>query len=602
MSDWGIGHRVRGRYDVRSVIKGGMGTVYIAYDGIHQEMLALKTLHEHLFLEQADARQRFLAEARSWLNVEFHPNIVLARTVEIIENRPVLFLEYVSGGNLREWIGRSGGDLIGAVRLAIQLCDGMAHAYARGVAVHRDIKPENCLMTDDGVLKLTDFGLAKVGDQITHLETRAAPQARGGERLTRVGTSMGTPEYMAPEQFRSGRDVDLRADVYSFGVMMHEMIAKTRPVRAHMNSGESWATAHEFLAPIPLLSSSSTMNSLVQRCLAKAPADRFSNFGEVRSELEKVYVEVWGSSAPAPPTSQQVRRISDLNLNNRGMAAAEFGEYQEAIVLYDRALKQNPAHAGTWNNKGNALRKLNRIEAAQNCYQRALTIDSNHALASANLGSLFLELERFEEARKHLERATKLDATNARSWRVLGLVYEGEQASAMALDCYDQAISIDSRFGEAHLSKGMLLVKLHQNEAAIGCLKKAVELDSTDSERWFQLGNGFGQMGQHELAIEHCDQALAQATDDWRTADGSLRAPHAWGLKAASFLLLGQFQAALDCYERCTDLEPTDGRGWIGRAACLIAVGRTEEAQACLSTANSLGVSQAEIDDIFGSS
>src|SRR5919197_3096389 len=112
--------------------------------------------------------EHFMQAAQTWINLDAHANLVQAHFVELIDGQPLLFLEYVSGGDLRDWLGipRLTHDLPQVVRLAMQCCDAMVHALAQGVQVHRDIKPSNCLITADGALKLTDVGVASVFDRL----------------------------------------------------------------------------------------------------------------------------------------------------------------------------------------------------------------------------------------------------------------------------------------------------------------------------------------------------------------------------------------------------------------------------------------------------
>src|SRR5262249_46963491 len=138
--------------------------------------------------------------------------------VERIEGKPFIFLEYVSGGDLLSLLQAAPLDTRQTVRLAVQICDGMSHALANGITAHRDLKPNNCLVSTDGILKVTDFGVARVAKG-------AGAVPINSERRGPVGTLF----YMAPEQWDDAFAVNKRADVYAFGIMLYQMIPRRPP-------------------------------------------------------------------------------------------------------------------------------------------------------------------------------------------------------------------------------------------------------------------------------------------------------------------------------------------------------------------------------------
>src|SRR5262249_10006760 len=150
--------------------------------------------------------ERVVQATQAWIGLGEHSNITQAHRVEIVDGQPLVFLEHVSGGSLKDWIGlpRLAQDLPQLVRLAIQCCDGLLHASAHGLTVHGQIVPQNCLMTRDGVLKVTDLGLALLVPMSA--DTGAVPAT-----------------YMAPEQVDDPTHMDVHTDVYAFGVMLFQM-------------------------------------------------------------------------------------------------------------------------------------------------------------------------------------------------------------------------------------------------------------------------------------------------------------------------------------------------------------------------------------------
>ena len=315
-SDWQVGEWLHDRWEIYKILKGGMGVVYIVYDQELHEPFAVKTFQDEVFSRNPDIAERFTREAFTWIHLDSHPNIVQARMVHHLQGKPYLFLEYVSGGDLSQWVGtpRLTKNLLQALDFALQFCDGMNYAISKGLRVHRDIKPQNCLVTQDNVLKITDFGLAKVFDntEAHGEEPLQAPNMRPQERagilgrlftkgrgksvgsnrfphvdrnslsVSRTGMGAGTVTHMAPEQFDDAKHVELRADIYSFGVMLFQMITGQLPFSGR--TVQEIEHKHKTQAPPRLGSQDIRLRGLVEKCLAKKPDDRFSSFSEVRRE------------------------------------------------------------------------------------------------------------------------------------------------------------------------------------------------------------------------------------------------------------------------------------------------------------------------------
>ena len=204
---------------------GGMGAVYKAYDEKLHRVVALKLLSpEHI--AQADRRRRFLQEARaaSALN---HPHILTVYEFGEDDGKPYMATEYVEGETLRQKITAHALPLKAALEIALQIAEGLAKAHAAGI-IHRDLKPENLMISRDGYAKILDFGIAKLvarRERVLAADSREKTLIRSD---TQSGTIMGTVNYMSPEQLL-GKRVDLRCDIFSFGVVLCEMLTGARP-------------------------------------------------------------------------------------------------------------------------------------------------------------------------------------------------------------------------------------------------------------------------------------------------------------------------------------------------------------------------------------
>lgn len=143
-NDFKIGDRIQNRWEVHRILKGGMGLVYFVYDHEIHDAFAVKTISDEMLRNNPNAATRFTQEALAWVSLDCHPNIAAARMVRAINGKPHIFLELVTGGDLSKWIGtaRLRNNVFQVLAFALQFCDGMSHAYSKGIRVHRDIKPE----------------------------------------------------------------------------------------------------------------------------------------------------------------------------------------------------------------------------------------------------------------------------------------------------------------------------------------------------------------------------------------------------------------------------------------------------------------------------
>ena len=386
----GLGDWIGGRFEIFDVHEGGMSRVYVAHDHLGRagrSVVALKTLKEDLINNRV-RRSRFATECRLWVQLGQHPNIVQAHSVEILEGLPYVVLELVQGGDLARWIGSPRLHLAQVMRFGVQFCQGMEHAVRQGLHCHRDIKPGNLLITENGTLKITDFGLARVCEEMVAVrpelpdgsiplaatsrpqrivwtdprdrqgspiggaasaagsrqegpaagsspsagaksgeeDSRSAADPRvqksqpnvtpptdemdssdvalsmvvGNPRLTRTGARLGTGAYMAPEQFRDPASVDVRADIYAFGVVLFEMITGKLPFQ-----GRSLAALdrqHSRNEPPSLVSAiphryarlAPEIDQIVHRCLKKDPAERFKTMADLRKALAALLTRMGG--------------------------------------------------------------------------------------------------------------------------------------------------------------------------------------------------------------------------------------------------------------------------------------------------------------------
>ncbi|HJZ58809.1 MAG TPA: serine/threonine-protein kinase, partial [Gemmataceae bacterium] len=238
--------------------QGGMGAVYLARQTALDRPVALKLIRPRG--DDPTFAERFAREAKALAKLA-HPNVVAVYESGEAGGLPYLVMEYVDGVTLRDAMRE--GKLTAAAALAVvpQLCDALEYAHSQGV-VHRDVKPENILLTRDGRVKIADFGLAKVTDP-------------AGLSLTGTRQAMGTPHYMAPEQWEKPGEVDHRADIYALGVVLYELLTGELPLG-------------RFDPPSQKVRLDVRVDEVVLRALAKEPGRRYQHAGDVKTDLERI--------------------------------------------------------------------------------------------------------------------------------------------------------------------------------------------------------------------------------------------------------------------------------------------------------------------------
>jgi eukaryotic-like serine/threonine-protein kinase len=250
--------------------EGGMGVVYKAEDTKLKRTVALKFLPSEL-TRDAEAKERFIQEAQAASSLDHNSICTVHEIGETDDEQIFIAMACYEGETLKKKIERRAMALDEAIRVAIQVGEGLAKAHAQGI-VHRDIKPANIIVTDDGVAKILDFGLAKLAGQV---------------RLTKTSSTLGTVAYMSPEQAR-GDEVDSRTDIWSLGVVLYEMIAGRLPFKGEHEQAMMYSILNEEPLPLPSLRPdlSKDIQSVFGKALAKAPEERYQHINEMVADLK----------------------------------------------------------------------------------------------------------------------------------------------------------------------------------------------------------------------------------------------------------------------------------------------------------------------------
>ncbi len=300
-----------GRYEIVDELgKGAMGVVYLAKDPLIGRLVALKTFRVGFSAEDEELQQfrsRFVREAQS-AGILSHPNIVTIHDVvdEADSGMCFIAMEYVRGSNLKTILQQPEPlPFEFVVSIISQVGDALDFAHSRGV-IHRDVKPANILITADNKVKITDFGIARLGSS----------------NLTMEGQLLGTPNYMAPEQIQ-GREVDHRADIFSLGVVLYEMLTRRKPfqgenltVVTHRIVHEPFASPDDFVGSLP-----EGIKAVIARALEKDPARRYPSASLLAADLQKLLLRPPAAAQPDLDDTSATQEVTPVGIPARSAAA-----------------------------------------------------------------------------------------------------------------------------------------------------------------------------------------------------------------------------------------------------------------------------------------
>jgi tetratricopeptide (TPR) repeat protein len=601
--EWTPGSVIEDVYTVQEVLRGGMGTVYIVFDSQNVDFYALKTFQEAYLWDEKVVRQ-FIKEAEIWVNLERHPHIVQAQKVKLIEGKPYLFLEYITGTDLGRLLDRKPLTLGQSLEFAIQFCEGMDYAFRKLGLIHRDIKPANCMITREGVLKITDFGLGKL---------RTEQQSPGGQVMitgkTPVSRSFsatmgmaGTLPFMAPELFSEEGEAGIKSDIYAFGIVLYMMLIGSNPFNS--DSPSKILSNHISLQPDSPRSLKSEvpleLSELVMKCLNKEPDERYESFEDIRKELQIIYRAATGGDY-IPLVVEDT--FSEDDWLNKGLSLDSLGRFNEAVLTFDRVLSLHPGsikaliykgrsllNSGKarealscmgkgmklapenwelWFYSGESLWKLNDTGRALPCFDRALELAGQDSVILGRKGKLLYELDRHSDALACYDAALSLNPRAADIWSEKGNLLISMGQSEAAIDCINQSLEINPRSRDALYNQGRALLSLGFFSKAISGLEKCLAIDRDFADAWLIMGDCHREYGNNDEALNSYRRAL-------EIRPGSLE-PYLRCIELEKET--GDFEEARELIEKALSIEPTNPRLHLERAYILFRLGYLDAAR-----------------------
>src|ERR1700722_15812613 len=332
---------------------GGMGEIYKARDSRLNRIVAVKILAPGR-TRDPERRRRFVQEAQSASGLN-HPNIITIHDILSEGDTQYMVMEHVSGKTLHELVAQGRLPVAQVLQISAQMANALTAAHVAGI-IHRDLKPANVMVTSSGLVKILDFGLAKLTDPTARMRSQdGGDSSQSGEPVTLTaappltveGSIMGTVNYMSPEQ-AEGLKVDARSDIFSFGAVLYEIVTGQRAFDGDSGISTLSAVLRDEVKPISEIAPEvpAELDAIIARCLRKSPAERWQSTTEVAAALKSLRLRLdsevpAAAVAPSAPVSSAVRKNGSKKIVWIGLACAG------VVVLAVAGLWWRTQHAGT---------------------------------------------------------------------------------------------------------------------------------------------------------------------------------------------------------------------------------------------------------------
>ncbi|TVL99933.1 MAG: hypothetical protein CV087_16055 [Candidatus Brocadia sp. WS118] len=551
MNIYPSGTIIANRYEVvqgpheKPSLAGGMGLVYLCVD--HSEdghPVALKTFRPE-YLPNREARDRFLREGSTWIQLGKHPHIVRCHRVFRSEVGAEVFfvLELIAAfedkrdASLRCWLTPGKPlPIAQALLFALHIARGMQQVTTEILGlVHRDLKPENVLIGQDGLARITDFGLVQVIEEINKTFIAGSPveiEMSVLQRTQKMHGIVGTPRYMAPEQWKS-EALDARTDIYAFGCILFEMTTGKFAISgnnlAEIKAAQMAGKNCEIPIDLP-----ENLRKLLSQCLRVDRNDRFREWNEVVTNMAEVYARITGKTPPESidfATDAYAEQLAaGLSYYAIGISYTDIGKFPVARAYFEKVLsvahaaKERRLESAALGGLGNVATQLGDAHRAIEFYEQYLAIareiDDRHGegVALGNLGNVYRRLGDARRAiafyEQHLSIVRELGDHYGEGAALgnLGTVYELLGDTHRAIAFYKQRLAIARVLGDRY-AEGRTLGNLGNAYFQLGDARQSIQFHQQDLAIARELGDRYGE----GVALGNLGNAYA-LLEDWRKA------------------------------------------------------------------------------------
>src|SRR3989440_5511514 len=567
-----------GRYQLLSCIgQGGMGAVYKAADTrFNNRPVAIKEMSSAGLtptrLQEAEAA--FEHEAHLLADL-LHPNLPRIYEHFTENDRSYLVMDFIEGQTLEEYLEQKGGGPLPIDQVIIwaeQLCDVLNYLHShQPPIIFRDLKPANVMISDSGHVYLIDFGIARF--------------FKPGKQHDTV--ALGSPGYAAPEQYGKAQSTP-RSDIYSLGALLHHLLTGVDPSEQPFFFRDA-SQLNPAIDP--------AFDTLLKQMLAMDSDRRPASAQEVLNALK-------GAATNQPRSTSRPLGYTQDPLLDQAYALYTQKRLDEAIVMYNRALKTNNTNPLGWQGYGLSQRLKGLNQDALSSFEHALQLDPGLVTSWNGKGTVLGTLRRHQEALDAFEHALQLEPHNAAAWNGKGAALHALGRSKQALDALDKALRSDPLLVQAWYNKGLLLHDLGRYRDAEQAFQEAINRDHRFAQAYFGRGQAFYALQRLKQALQMFDQAVQKdpayveawnrrgnVLDEMRDTTRALQSyeralqidPHyapAWSGKGGVQRQLGQYYDALKAYNFALDIDPNFALAWNGKGNTLYNLRNFHEALA----------------------
>ena len=501
--------------------KSGMGVVYLVTNRKYSRPFVLKTFQN----ENNNSIERFRSEAEVWVSVGIHPNIVQALFADEINEKLFIGAEYIApdeyGRNtITNYLKQGGTSNQNIIKWTAQFCYGMDHAISKGMKVHRDIKPDNLMVDVNGNLKITDFGISKFNNEFKVLNTSFDKKEKGKgsflnmlkgfvekpkvehkeNGLTNEGSFLGTILYASPEQIMDSSNVDFRSDIYSFGIVLYQLISLgSFPYSlVGKTTVQNLAIMHLHEQVIKI---NHPLAQIAYKCLSRNLNQRYQSFIEILSDLsviaEKLKIKL--------PVNQIATNADLRELYIQSFSHRSLGDINKAKELIDKYLTQDKTDSSAWSLKGRIESELGNTENAIKATLNSYEIEPNNSQTCNNLGIFYHRQNNLSNAERFLVEAIENDPYNTGALTNLAFVYEDKGNITLASDLIIRALELAPDKKTLQFNAGniaAIATKQNYPEKAIRILELLTSIDKRNTNHWFNLGLNYQQIKNQTAAIK----------------------------------------------------------------------------------------------------